>query len=336
MKISAVITLYNLEKYIDDAIQSVLRQTRPPEEIIVVDDCSTDRSANVVSRYGGKIIHIRQDKNIGALRNSLSGLKAATGDIVAFLDGDDVWLPAKLEAIETEFLQDKEVVLVSHDFIQVDENLRDLRISNNETRLNTRRITKSLAKKDWSRAMREAILLRKGFWLGSAYAVRKKAVPLQRFETVIGRHPAAHLSYLDMTLGPFLVASNPTFKVGFVNEVLFKHRTHDNNSMSPTASLEGVLHKLEIAQAINATTYDVIADVLMDRRIERRYARLHEDLELKKLQYTGQKAKAIGRFIFLSPFLFKEKKLVRELVRLVGTTFCGPETFYSWKAKLSY
>ena len=106
--------------------------------------------------------------------------------------------------------------------------------------------------------------------------------------------------------------------------------------MSPTASLEGVLHKLEIAQAINATTYDVIADVLMDRKIERRYARLHEDLELKKLQYTGQKAKAIGRFIFLSPFLFKEKKLVRELVRLVGTTFCGPETFYSWKAKLSY
>jgi hypothetical protein len=57
------------------------------------------------------------------------------------LDGDDVWMPEKLEAIEKEFLQDEEVVLVSHDFIRVDENLQGL---------NTRRITKSHAKKDWS------------------------------------------------------------------------------------------------------------------------------------------------------------------------------------------
>jgi len=92
MKISTVITLYNLEKYIDDAIQSVLRQTRQPDEIIVVDDCSTDRSADIVCKYGHRITYIKQEKNIGALWNSLSGLKAATGDIVAFLDGDDVWM----------------------------------------------------------------------------------------------------------------------------------------------------------------------------------------------------------------------------------------------------
>src|SRR4029077_10602228 len=114
-------------------------------EIIVVDDCSTDGSANIVGKYRHRISYIRQEKNIGALKNSLSGLKAATGDIVAFLDGDDVWMPEKLEAIEVEFLQDEEVVLFSHDFIEVDENLQyvhDLNISN-ETRLNTRRITKS-------------------------------------------------------------------------------------------------------------------------------------------------------------------------------------------------
>src|SRR5207253_10717642 len=84
MKISTVITLYNLEKYIDDAIQSVLTQTRQPDEIIVVDDCSTDGSADIVAKYRHRIIHIKHDKNIGPLRNSLSGLKAATGDIVAF------------------------------------------------------------------------------------------------------------------------------------------------------------------------------------------------------------------------------------------------------------
>jgi glycosyltransferase involved in cell wall biosynthesis len=335
MKISAVITLYNLEKYIDDAIQSVLRQTRQPDEIIVVDDCSTDGSANIVGKYRHRIIYIRQEKNIGALKNSLSGLKAARGDIVAFLDGDDVWLPQKLQAIEKEFLQDEEVVLVSHDFIQVDENLRDLNISNNETRLNTRRIMKSHAKKDWSKAMREAILFRKGFWLGSAYAVRKKAVPLKRFETVIAQHPGAYLSYLDMTLGPFIVASNPTFKVGFVNEVLFKHRAHgdNNNRWRSITSIENALRNIERWQSVHSTTYHLIADVLTDKEIQKRYTNLHEELELLKLQFTGKKAKAVRKFISLSPFLFKEKKIAHEFIRLSATTVLGAEKFFRWKAR---
>src|SRR4029453_10146823 len=137
MKISTVIILYNLEKYIDDAIQSVLRQTRQPDEIIVVDDCSTDGSADIVNKDRDSVIYIKQEKNIGNLRNALSGLKAAKGDIVAFLDADDVWMPEKLEAIEKEFLQDEEVVLVSHDFIGVVENLQDLNILN-KPNLNTR------------------------------------------------------------------------------------------------------------------------------------------------------------------------------------------------------
>ncbi len=68
MKISTVITLYNLEKYIDDAIQSVLSQTRQSDEIIVVDDCSTDGSADIVNKYRDSVIYIKQEKNIGALR----------------------------------------------------------------------------------------------------------------------------------------------------------------------------------------------------------------------------------------------------------------------------
>src|SRR5262249_32468213 len=250
----------------------------------------------------------KQEKNIGALKNTLSGLKAATGDIVAFLDGDDVWMPEKLEAIEKEFLQDEAVVLVSHDFIRVDENLQDLNILD-ETRLNNRSITKSYAKKDWNEKMRKAILLRKGFWLGSAYAVRKKAVLLERFETLINQHPAAHLSYLDMTLGPFIVASTPTSKVGFVNEVLFKHRLHDANDWSSTTSVEEVLRKIERWQSVQATTYFLIADALPDKKIEKRYTDLHETLELVKLQFTRKKLKAVGKFILLSPLLFKKKTI---------------------------
>jgi hypothetical protein len=251
------------------------------------------------------------------------------------LDGDDVWMPKKLEAIEKEFLQDEEVVLVSHDFIEVDENLQyvhDLNISN-ETRLNTDRITKRYAKKDWSEKMRETILLNKGFWLGSAYAVRKKAIPLERFERVIAQHPAAYLAYLDMTLGPFIVASNPNFKVGFVNEVLFKHREHGNNSWNSKLSVEMVLCNAETWQSVHDTAYHLIAHFLTDKKIERRYTNMHEELELLKLQFSGKKAKAIGKFISVSPFLFKEKKIVREFARLLAITFLGPELFVTWRTK---
>jgi hypothetical protein len=253
------------------------------------------------------------------------------------LDGDDVWMPEKLEAIEQEFLQDEEVMLVSHDFIEVDENLQDLNMVNeiNETRLNTRRIVKSHPKKDWSNKMREAILLRKGFWLGSAYAVRKKAIPLETFEMAVAEQPRAYLSYLDMTLAPFIVASNPNCKVGFVNKVLFKHRAHGNSSRYSltTTSIKGALHAIEVCQSIEATTYHLIAGFLTDKRIEKRYTNLQEALELLKLQYTGKKLKAIGKFISLSPFLLKEKEIVREFMRLLFTTFLGAESFIRWNTK---
>src|SRR5262249_39592693 len=126
----------------------------------------------------------------------------------------------------------------------------------NVTRLNTRRITKMYGKKDWSDKMREAILLRRGFWLGSAYAVRKQAILLERFERLIAQHAPENLAYLegfrlrdtlDLLLGSFIVASNPTFKVGFVDEVLFKHRAHvDNTTTGLTAiSVEKALCTIE-------------------------------------------------------------------------------------------
>ena len=157
--------------------------------------------------------------------------------------------------------------------------------------------------------MREAILLRKGFWLGSAYAVRKKAVPLERFETVIAQHPAAHLSYLDMTLGPFIVASNPTFKVGFVNEVLFKHRAHGETIIvGAITSIERALRNIERWQSVHATTYHLIADVLTDKKIEKRYTNLHEELELLKLQFTGKKQKLLVNSFPCRRFCLKRKK----------------------------
>jgi glycosyltransferase involved in cell wall biosynthesis len=94
--VSVVIPAYNGAATIGRAIDSVLAQTRPPEQIIVVDDGSTDRTAAAVSEYGGRIDAVRQSNaGPGAARNR--GIQEAKYPWIAFLDADDEWLPDRLE-----------------------------------------------------------------------------------------------------------------------------------------------------------------------------------------------------------------------------------------------
>jgi len=96
MKISAVIPAYDAEKHIARAIDSVLAQTRPADEIIVIDDGSSDATAKVVRSYGDKVILVQQ-KNAGVSVARNTGIEAVTGDWIAFLGADDEWLPEKLK-----------------------------------------------------------------------------------------------------------------------------------------------------------------------------------------------------------------------------------------------
>jgi glycosyltransferase involved in cell wall biosynthesis len=94
--ISVIIPVFNREAYLREALDSVLKQTRPADEIIVVDDGSTDRSAEVAHSYGGCVRYVFQaNQGIGGARNT--GIAIARGDLIALLDSDDLWLETKLE-----------------------------------------------------------------------------------------------------------------------------------------------------------------------------------------------------------------------------------------------
>jgi len=95
--ISVIIPVYNTEKYLGKAIESVLQQEENPLEIIIIDDGSTDTSVVVAQQFGDKIKLLEQETNkgCGAARNR--GVKHAKGDYLAFLDADDLWTEGKLE-----------------------------------------------------------------------------------------------------------------------------------------------------------------------------------------------------------------------------------------------
>ena len=96
--VTAVITTYNRADMVGRAIQSVLDQTHKDFELIVVDDCSTDNTGEIVRAFQDtRIRYIRHERNrrLSASRNT--GMKAAQGKYIAFLDDDDEWLPIKIE-----------------------------------------------------------------------------------------------------------------------------------------------------------------------------------------------------------------------------------------------
>jgi glycosyltransferase involved in cell wall biosynthesis len=96
MTVSVVIPVWNRSALVRRALDSVLAQTRPAEEILVVDDGSTDDTASVVRRqFPGVRLVTQENRGVSAARNR--GIRAAGGEIVAFLDSDDEWAPKKLE-----------------------------------------------------------------------------------------------------------------------------------------------------------------------------------------------------------------------------------------------
>lgn len=101
--ISVVIPVYNCERYIGKAIESVLSQTQKPLEIIVADDGSTDGSASVAASFPGVRVVSLPHRGVSSARNG--GIAASAGEWIAFLDADDVWRPEKLER-QARYLED--------------------------------------------------------------------------------------------------------------------------------------------------------------------------------------------------------------------------------------
>jgi len=108
--VSVIIPTFNRASMVAGAVESVLEQDYQPMELIVVDDGSTDNTSEKLAPFMERITFIRQEnKGVSAARNH--GIKKSRGDLVAFLDSDDLWLPGKLSCQVDFFLQETEAVI---------------------------------------------------------------------------------------------------------------------------------------------------------------------------------------------------------------------------------
>lgn len=99
-RISVVTSVYNAERYIGDTIQSVINQTYKDWEYIIIDDCSTDKSSEIIQRYAdsdSRIVFIKNEENCGQCANLNKGISTARGEYIARLDHDDLCDPMRFE-----------------------------------------------------------------------------------------------------------------------------------------------------------------------------------------------------------------------------------------------
>ena len=135
--VSVVIPTYNRSELVLKAIDSVLNQTYKSVEIIVVDDCSTDDTILVLSKYGENIRLVKNEVNsyVGFARNV--GVSMARGEYVAFLDSDDIWLPQKLE-LQMSWMKENHFDISVTGFYTFNSNLGSLELKNRPYKLHLR------------------------------------------------------------------------------------------------------------------------------------------------------------------------------------------------------
>ncbi len=126
MTVSVALATYNGEHFLKPQLDSVLCSTRKPDEVVIIDDCSCDGTADLVKKYIAEHNLAWQfsvaDKNSGYKRNFYNCLKQCTGDIIFLCDQDDEWYSEKIEKITAVFEADPEVLAVNSSFDMTDQN----------------------------------------------------------------------------------------------------------------------------------------------------------------------------------------------------------------------
>lgn len=334
MIISTIITVYNLEKYIEEAIESVFSQTRLPDEVIVIDDCSTDNSAKILQKYADKITYIKMPENSGVLMAFIRGIEVAKGDILTFLDGDDIWYPTKVEEVEKAFLENEDRILVTHDYECIDDEGLKRSYMTDPTHFNMTGIAKRARDLDeMDKLLRNSMLSYKGVWLGSAFSLRRKYLDLNSFKKLMTELPDANLSHQDQPIAAYTVLENKDKKVFFINKILFKYRVFGLNSSGVSNDLKSAFKTLARSRAtIIRTSYLVSRHPELVEEKQRQEMFL---LNLDYLAYLYQKkyAKAFQHFLKLFFNFWTLNQKIKESMRFFGVLLLGPEKFFTVKSK---
>lgn len=123
--VGIIIATYNGEKFLNEQLQSIINQTKRPERIVIVDDCSTDGTRDIIKEkmklLPDLFTYIKNEQNLGAKKTFEIGINACKTDYIALCDQDDIWMPNKISALFDLLERNKNAKLCYHDLALIDE-----------------------------------------------------------------------------------------------------------------------------------------------------------------------------------------------------------------------
>ncbi len=280
MKVSIIISNYNYARYLNAAIESVIAQNYQKFEIIVVDDGSKDNSREVVlklqEKYPNKIKAIFQE-NQGQGGAFNTGFQASSGEIIAFLDADDVWKPNKLQQI-VEVFQQPEIVGVMHLLEEVDSDGNLL-------------TTKSPKKYKLGEDLAKVVIQTGNAWNfppTSALSYRRSIL-----EQVFPIDPVRWRIWAD---GCLIYSTAFLGKIKTINLVLGGYRIHGaNNHASAEVTSEQITKALLGVEMTNQYVNEFLENINYPHRVD-----LSRNLQLRREQYYQQKTWKFGEIFAIS------------------------------------
>ncbi len=332
MTIGVIITVYNLEAYVAQAILSALKQSRKAEQIIVVNDASEDRSLDIIKKFTNGITVISHDINQGVLPSVIEAIKLINTDVIALLDGDDFWDQEKLKEIEKLFELDSNIMMVLHNYHRVNAQGENLP-GTDTTQINLDRIvhTWQLGRQSLDHLLKESILSYLGVWLGSALSFRKSALNLPKFEAWSKSLWGHELSHQDQPLAAYLIATNPAGKIEYINRALFNYRIFGENSSGSSNTLPKAMRTLQRSRATLLRTYNLVKQMQgQEKSSHRQKLKLKEVAYLEAL-YEGRTFLALQHFKGLFFSLWSTRDRGKEIIRILGIVIIGPSRFLSLK-----
>lgn len=304
--IDILLAAYNGEKYISEQIDSIINQTYTDWILYIKDDCSTDRTVDIVreyeKKYSGKIKLILSEQQSGSAKNNFfSMLKYSENDYAMTCDQDDVWLPDKIrltyEKMKEIEKESKEIPILVH---------TDLKVADEKLNL----ISESLFKLQNLDSNRDKInnLLAQNIVTGCTVMVNRK---LLNYITEIPKNAVMHdwwMALVASTLG----------KIAFVNSSTVLYRQHGENSVGAknVKSITYVIRKLSNAYSIKASLYDTYVQAEGLLRIIGKYLGNGDCFLINKYMQVP-KVNKIKRIVILLKFKFLKNSYIRILGQLL-------------------
>lgn len=221
MKISVAMATYNGAEFLAEQLQSIFAQTRLPDEIIVCDDRSNDRTLPLLHEFAGRApCHMKvvvNEARLGAIKNFEKIIGLCSGDLIALCDQDDVWRPKKLAVIESTFAADTELGVVLTNADLIDRNGVALRGDLwSRCRLNKRR------QQALSSSRRYDLLFGLPFTTGATMAFRSRFLP------ILFPIPEAPTYFHDRWIAILIAAVG---RIAIIPDKLISYRLHGRQQL---------------------------------------------------------------------------------------------------------